>query len=124
MYFYNASLAAMPEGDRLKPDGEFKPNLVNSVCYIVQASVQVCYLHAYNRTTQTIPPVRHIRCDGYGNHCALVGIYLHDLCAAHVGAKQDWIAQHSLAVHNDSLHWKWGLPHMLCTCLAADQSTA
>lgn len=41
MYFYNAALRAMPEGERLKPDGEFKPNLVNTVCYVVEASVQV-----------------------------------------------------------------------------------
>lgn len=36
------ALAAMPETDRLGSDSEFKPNLVNTVCYIVQAVVQVC----------------------------------------------------------------------------------
>lgn len=31
----------MPEEDRLTSNSEFKPNLVNSVCYLVEASVQL-----------------------------------------------------------------------------------
>lgn len=41
VYFYHLSLASMPEGERLSSDSEFKPNLVNTVCYLVQAVVQV-----------------------------------------------------------------------------------
>lgn len=41
MYFYHLALAAMPDGERLTSESEFKPNLVNTVCYVVQAVVQV-----------------------------------------------------------------------------------
>ncbi len=41
MYFYRLALAEMPDGERLSTDSEFKPNLVNTVCYMVQAVVQV-----------------------------------------------------------------------------------
>ncbi|KAG2431042.1 hypothetical protein HYH02_013473 [Chlamydomonas schloesseri] len=41
IYFYRMALAAMPETDRLGSESEFKPNLVNTVCYIVQAVVQM-----------------------------------------------------------------------------------
>ncbi|GLC43701.1 hypothetical protein PLESTB_000409700 [Pleodorina starrii] len=41
VYFYRLSVAAMPEGERLSSESEFKPNLVNSVCYLVQAVVQM-----------------------------------------------------------------------------------
>ena len=42
MYMYRLALAEMPEGERLKADSEFKPNLVNSVTYMVEALIQVC----------------------------------------------------------------------------------
>lgn len=29
-----------PSEERLAPDGEFKPNLVNSVCYLVQVKAE------------------------------------------------------------------------------------
>lgn len=41
MYFYHLALAHMSPEERLSGDSEFKPNLVNSVCYVVQAVVQV-----------------------------------------------------------------------------------
>ncbi|KAG2488279.1 hypothetical protein HYH03_013129 [Edaphochlamys debaryana] len=41
IYFYRLALAEMPEGDRLGSESEFKPNLVNSVCYLIQAVVQM-----------------------------------------------------------------------------------
>lgn len=41
MYFYHLALASMPSGERLTSESEFKPNLVNTVCYVVQAVVQV-----------------------------------------------------------------------------------
>lgn len=41
MYMYHLAYMETPEEDRLKPDAEFKPNLVNSVTYMVEALVQV-----------------------------------------------------------------------------------
>ncbi|GIL88698.1 hypothetical protein Vretimale_17282 [Volvox reticuliferus] len=41
MYFYRLALGSMPEGERLSSESEFKPNLVNTVCYLVQAVVQM-----------------------------------------------------------------------------------
>ncbi|GFR45828.1 hypothetical protein Agub_g7192, partial [Astrephomene gubernaculifera] len=41
IYFYRMALAAMPSGERLSSEAEFKPNLVNTVCYLVQAVVQM-----------------------------------------------------------------------------------
>lgn len=41
MYMYHLAYNETPEEDRLKPDAEFKPNLVNSVTYMVEALVQV-----------------------------------------------------------------------------------
>lgn len=38
---YNVALREMPPSDRLSTESEFKPNLVNSVCYLVEAAVQV-----------------------------------------------------------------------------------
>lgn len=38
---YNMALAAMPPDERQQPDGPFKPNLVNTVCYIVNSVVQL-----------------------------------------------------------------------------------
>jgi cation-transporting ATPase 13A1 len=38
---YNLALKEMPAEDRLPSEGEFKPNLVNSVCYLVELGVQV-----------------------------------------------------------------------------------
>lgn len=40
-YMYHLAYKETPEEDRLKPDSEFKPNLVNSVTYMVEAIVQV-----------------------------------------------------------------------------------
>jgi len=42
MYMYHLAYNETPEEDRQKPDAEFKPNLVNSVTYMVEALVQVC----------------------------------------------------------------------------------
>ncbi|GAX79126.1 hypothetical protein CEUSTIGMA_g6566.t1 [Chlamydomonas eustigma] len=41
MYMYNLALKEMPAEDRLPSEGEFKPNLVNSVCYLVELGVQL-----------------------------------------------------------------------------------
>ena len=41
MYMYNLALREMPSEERLGSEGEFKPNLVNSVCYLVELGVQV-----------------------------------------------------------------------------------
>ncbi|KAG2425295.1 hypothetical protein HXX76_013876 [Chlamydomonas incerta] len=41
IYFYRMALSEMPATDRLGSESEFKPNLVNTVCYIVQAVVQM-----------------------------------------------------------------------------------
>ncbi|KAG1664897.1 hypothetical protein FOA52_006243 [Chlamydomonas sp. UWO 241] len=41
VYMYNAARAEMPADDRLTSNSTFKPNLVNSVCYLVEASVQL-----------------------------------------------------------------------------------
>eukprot|EP00798_Chlamydomonas_sp_ICE-L_P019150 gene19150-25760_t len=41
MYMYNLAMAEMPPGERLSSESEFKPNLVNSVCYLVEAVVQL-----------------------------------------------------------------------------------
>jgi len=41
---YHLAFKETPEEDRLKPDAEFKPNLVNSVTYMVEALVQVTLL--------------------------------------------------------------------------------
>ncbi|KAF5843111.1 HAD-like domain-containing protein [Dunaliella salina] len=41
MYMYHLAYKETPEKDRLKPDSEFKPNLVNSVTYMVEAMVQL-----------------------------------------------------------------------------------
>ncbi len=52
----------MPEEDQLKSNSEFKPNLVNSVCYLVEASVQlstfgVNYVgHPFNISIRRVPP--------------------------------------------------------------------
>jgi hypothetical protein len=40
-HFYRQALASMPHEERLSSDAEFRPNLVNTVCCIVQGSVQV-----------------------------------------------------------------------------------
>ena len=36
-----SSLAAMPPDDRLDSESDFKPNLVNSCCYLVEQTVQL-----------------------------------------------------------------------------------
>lgn len=41
VYMYRLALAETPESERLRPDSEFRPNLVNSVTYMVEALVQV-----------------------------------------------------------------------------------
>lgn len=41
IYMYNQALRQMSPEERLPPDGEFKPNLVNSVTYFVEAFIQV-----------------------------------------------------------------------------------
>ncbi|EFJ41014.1 hypothetical protein VOLCADRAFT_107850 [Volvox carteri f. nagariensis] len=41
IYFYRLSLGSMPDSERLSSESEFKPNLVNTVCYLVQAVVQM-----------------------------------------------------------------------------------
>lgn len=38
---YHLALKEMPAGERLQPDAEFKPNLVNSVTYMVEAIIQL-----------------------------------------------------------------------------------
>ena len=48
MYMYRLAKAEMPTEQRLASDSEFKPNLVNSVCYIVEAIVQVCCLATWS----------------------------------------------------------------------------
>jgi cation-transporting ATPase 13A1 len=46
IYMYHTALSHMPEEERQGSDSEFKPNLVNTVCYLVQvrgvAGVCVC----------------------------------------------------------------------------------
>lgn len=41
VYMYNLALKEMPAEERLGADAEFKPNLVNSVTYLVEAVIQV-----------------------------------------------------------------------------------
>mmetsp|Transcript_1806 Transcript_1806/g.2786 ORF Transcript_1806/g.2786 Transcript_1806/m.2786 type:complete len:204 (+) Transcript_1806:1-612(+) len=41
VYMYNMSLAAMSPEERLPAEGPFKPNLVNSVTYFVEAFIQL-----------------------------------------------------------------------------------
>ncbi len=41
IYMYRLALKEMPSEERLGTESEFKPNLVNSVCYLVEATVQV-----------------------------------------------------------------------------------
>lgn len=38
---YSSAKAAMPEGDKLTPDADFKPNLVNTVCFLVNWIIQI-----------------------------------------------------------------------------------
>ncbi len=52
---YQQALAAMSPEERLPPDGVFKPNLVNSVTYFVEAFIQV-----HKRLQQGA--YRHARC--------------------------------------------------------------
>lgn len=44
IWMYRAALAAMPADDKQDSDSDFKPNLVNSVCYLVEqvGCVRVC----------------------------------------------------------------------------------
>ncbi|KAK9819655.1 hypothetical protein WJX72_000825 [[Myrmecia] bisecta] len=41
IFMYQGALAAMPAEDMLTPDSEFKPNLVNTVCFLVSFIIQL-----------------------------------------------------------------------------------
>eukprot|EP00879_Flechtneria_rotunda_P011646 GHRR01012166.1.p1 GENE.GHRR01012166.1~~GHRR01012166.1.p1 ORF type:complete len:806 (+),score=277.48 GHRR01012166.1:722-3139(+) len=41
IFMYRTALAVMPQDERQESDAEFKPNLVNSVCYLVEQIVQL-----------------------------------------------------------------------------------
>lgn len=64
IFMYRSALASMPADDRLDSESDFKPNLVNSVCYLVEQTVQlstfaVNYIgHPFNTSLQQNPGMR------------------------------------------------------------------